>query len=114
MARCAALYFGRASPRTKPLTSMAPDLGVLDCEALRERSEQLAIKYPEVGGSKRSRRKPFLRVICRAKFVHGVDEYAEMIRIDVGRDAMAEIEHMPRTRAITRQGIGNALANYFR
>jgi len=59
MARCAALYFGRASPRTQPLTSMATDLGVLVCEALRSRSEQLANKYPEaVGYCRRSWLKP--------------------------------------------------------
>ncbi len=29
---------------------MPPDLGVLVCEAFRERSEQRTNKYPEVGG----------------------------------------------------------------
>ena len=74
MARYAALYFGRTSPRPQPLAGhhaylqqfgrigsgisgdpvssfgKPPDLGVLVCEALRERSEQRTNKYPEVGG----------------------------------------------------------------
>ncbi len=64
MARYAALYFGRTSPHPQPLAKICyredrdpsdsfkkpPDLGVLVCEAFRERSEQRTNKYPEVGG----------------------------------------------------------------
>ncbi len=41
-------FGGRRDPVS--LVRKPPDLGVLVCEALRERSEQRANKYPEVGG----------------------------------------------------------------
>jgi hypothetical protein len=87
MARYAALYFGRTSPRPQPLADQRADLhqpyrirsggresakslrkpldsGVLVCEALRERSEQRTNKYPEVGGcaASKSRLKPLLQL----------------------------------------------------
>ncbi len=54
MARCAALYFGRTSPRLPSsrhrdsvcLCGMHAGVGVLVCEAFRECSEQRANKYP--------------------------------------------------------------------
>ncbi len=43
----------------------------------------------------------------------GVDEDAEMLWIDVRRNSVAEIEDVPGTLSVARQGIRNALANHF-
>lgn len=44
--------------------------------------------------------------------MHSIDEYAQVFGIDVGRDAMTEIEHMAGTRAIACECVGNGLANH--
>ena len=41
----------------------------------------------------------------------GVDEYAEMFGIDVRRNSVTEIEDVPGTFTVARQGICNALSD---
>ena len=50
-------------------------------------------------------------MILRTQLVHGVDEYADVIGIDVRRDAVAKIEHVPGTLAVTRQGFRDAVTH---
>ena len=45
---------------------------------------------------------------------HGIDEDGHFVRVDVRRDAMAEIEDMAGAAAITFQYIGNAFLNLLR
>ena len=41
----------------------------------------------------------------------GVDEDAEVLGVDVGRDAVAEVEYVARAIAVACQRVGDALAN---
>ncbi len=53
-------------------------------------------------------------VVLRAELVNGVDERAEVLRIDVGRYAMAEVEYVPRPATVAREHIGHALPDRLR
>ena len=55
----------------------------------------------------------FLQVVLRAQAMYGVDESAQVIRIDIGRYAVAQIEDMAWAITVACQHLGNALLDYF-
>ena len=46
--------------------------------------------------------------------MHGVDEYGDMLRIDIRRDAVAEVEHVSWTFAETVEGDAHLFADGLR
>ncbi len=53
-------------------------------------------------------------MILRAELVDRVDQHTEVFRVDIGRDAVPEIENMPGPLAVTRQRVRDTLADYLR
>ena len=47
-------------------------------------------------------------MVLRTQLMHGVDQHAQVIRVDVGRDAVAEIEHVTGPATVARQHICDA------
>ena len=45
--------------------------------------------------------------------MYGVNQHAEMLRINIRSDAVTEVEDVARPSAVARQNIGDALANDF-
>ena len=50
----------------------------------------------------------------RAHFPNGPDQFTEIVRINIGRNAVTEIENMPVTLAVTVEGIAGLLPYDFR
>ena len=53
-----------------------------------------------------------LRMILRAEFMNSVDEHTQIVRIDIGRDAVPEIEHMSGTATVLGQHVGDPRADF--
>ena len=50
-------------------------------------------------------------MVLNAHLVHGIDQHADVVGVDVGRDAVAEVEDVPGAVAVARQRLRDAVAN---
>lgn len=45
--------------------------------------------------------------------MYGIDEYRQVVGVNIWRDAVTEIEHVSGPGSVTRQDIGDTLSNDF-
>ena len=50
-------------------------------------------------------------MIFRAELVDGIDERTEIVGVDVGGDAVTEVEHVAGAVAVALENVGDTLAN---
>ena len=55
-----------------------------------------------------------LLMVLRAQFVDRINQYTQVFRVDVGRNAMSQVEHVPWSFAVACERVSNALADDFR
>ena len=53
-------------------------------------------------------------MVLGTQLVNCIEQYAEVVGVDVGRYAVAEVEYVPRPLAIAGERIGNGLPDDFR